>query len=172
MNALTRYVARMGIRQRVMRTTTWTIQWRNIRQLTYFTHHIFSQFSVFCTYIHRNMSHSLSLSSPVCVCVSLGRFIFFLFMFSCSRALVFRFCLRSGFCGGDLALKHEPFPFPLPMIHLVSGCATTHIGISQISYEKLFIARFLSLLTLTLVPRFGTRACLCMLAHLEFPVQH
>lgn len=62
------------------------------------------------------MSHSLLL----CVCVSLGRS--FSFLCAVAPVLSFRHCLRSGFCGGDLALKHEPFPFPLPMIHLVSGC--------------------------------------------------
>lgn len=169
MNALSRIVARMGIRQRVMRTTTSAIQWRNIRQLTYFTHHIFSQFSVFATYTHHNMPHSLSLALILYVC--LARLVFFPFYDSVAPVLSFRICLWSGFCGGDLALKHEPFPFPLPMIHLVSGCATTHIGISQISYEKLFIARFSrSSLSCALVSVLG--ACLCMLAHLVFPVQH
>lgn len=116
-----------GERERKRHTRRDMAQWRYIRQLAYFVHHIFSQFSVY------NSPLDLTVSSSLCLSLSL--FV--------SLPLTLRLALRSIFSAWLVYLvliglwAHEiPFPFPLPLPWFIWWSGSTHIGISQKYHMK------------------------------------
>lgn len=74
-----------GERERKRHTRRDMAQWRYIRQLAYFVHHIFSQFSVYNSPLDLTVSSSLCLSLSLSLCLSLfvWRFVLFLVLGVC-----------------------------------------------------------------------------------------
>lgn len=111
---------------------TWRAQWRNIRQLAYFTHHIFYQFSVYRLSTHTQTwmtpteFHSLYLG-----CVASCVLCFLFSKLPLSQFMYHRWLAQSTNHCHFFSLCNDSF----------GESGYIHIGISQKSYEKLFIAR-------------------------------